>query len=68
MKQSATKAKLEENSISVTKTKTASKFLHQILNKGKQRSKCHLILRRLAVAALYAKVTTGYGSVGFSKK
>ena len=68
MKQSAIKAKLEENITSVTKTKTASKCLHQTHNKGTQRSKLHLLPQTLTLGALYAKVTTGYGSVEFSRK
>ena len=70
MKQSATKARPEDNSTSVTKTKTASKVFakQQIHNKGKQRSKSHLLPQTLTLAALYAKVTTGYGSVEFSRK
>ena len=68
MKQSATKARPEDNSTSVTKTKQLQKCLHQIRNKGKQRSKCHLLPQTLSFDALYAKVTTGYGSVEFSRK
>ena len=69
MKQSATKAKSEDNSISVTKTrKKPQKCLHQIHNKGKQRSKRHLLPQTPTLGAWYAKVTTGYGSVEFSRK
>ena len=42
--------------------------MHRTHNKGKQRSKRHLHPQTLALAALYAKVTTGYESVEFSKK
>ena len=68
MKQSATKARPEANSTSEPRPKQPQKCLHQIRNKVKQRSKCHLLPQTLTVAALYAKVTTGYGSVEFSRK
>ena len=42
--------------------------MHQIRNKGKQGSKCHLLPPTLTLAALCAKVTTSYGSVEFSRK
>ena len=42
--------------------------MHQIHNKGKQRSKCQIFPQILTLAALYAKVATGYVSVEFSRK
>ena len=62
MKQSATKARPEDNSTSVTKSKTTSNVFASNSQQGKQRSKCHLLLQTLTLAALYAKVTTGVSS------
>ena len=68
MKQSATKARPADNSTSVTKTKTASKVFASNSQQRKQGSKRHLLPLTLTLAALCAKVTTGYGSVEFSRK
>ena len=68
MKQRATKARPEDNSTSVTKTKTASKVFASISQQRKQGSKCHLLPSTVTLAALCAKVTTDYGSVEFSRK
>ena len=68
MKQSATKARPEDNSTSVTKNKIASKVFASNSQQRETRSKCHLLPQTLTLAVLYAKVTTGYGSVEFLRK
>ena len=68
MKQSATKARPEDDSTSVTKTKTASKVFASNSQERETKKQMPSSSKTLTLAALYAKVTTGYGSVEFSKK
>ena len=68
MKRSVTKSKVEDNRTSVNRPRQPRKCLHQIHNKGKQRIKFNLLPQTLTIPALYAEVTTGYGSVEFSRK
>ena len=68
LKQSATKANLKITALQSPRPKQPQKCLHQIRNKVQQRSKCHLLPQTPTLAVLYATVTTGYGSVQFSRK
>ena len=80
MKQSANKAKPEENGTPVTKTKTASRVFASNSQQGETKKQIPQTLlstkkqmpqtlpQTLALAALYAEVTAGYGSVEFSGK
>ena len=67
MKQSPTKARPEDNSTSVTKTKTALKVFAS--NSQQRETKKQMPSSSTnTLAVLYAKVTTGYDSVEFSRK
>ena len=68
MKQSATKARPEDNSTPVTKTKTASKVFASNSQQRETKKQMPSASTNTSFDALYAKATTGYGSVEFSRK
>ena len=66
MKQSATNAKLEDNSTSITKIKTASKLSASNSQKGNKEANAIFIHKYFR--CILCKVKTGYGSFQFSGK
>ena len=68
LKQSATKARPEDSSTSVNKAKTASKVFASNSQQRDTKKQIPSYSKNFTLGALYAKVTTGYGSVEFSRK